>query len=601
LGVLRGIQGRLISLTVGRRPLIVSLVAMAALCAYRALDLWVTGFIVSDEFGYILTAIQGSLTNATVGDRYFFSGLNLLLFRLLGITNVDGFIILLPFYIFFWDAFMLTSFYFILRTLEFDDRIVAFSLFSCFFLVSFVLLSVGFLTEPVGLALAMAGILCLVKFAKNDGRLRYFVLCPLLGALAFGAARYTREPYAIFLVGGIVVVAVVVMKFLRSPSPQYPRGTKIGLAILAVVLFAGPGLYLINNPVSLNNAGVGSDIGSLAQTISQPITSVNTTTTMTNTRTLTRTTTGVSVMTENGTTTTSTTTGTVTVTSVETTVNQGTLLILNNQIVNTIGIFFAGMVLGWGPILFVIGAAGFFILLRRAFRRRDSASVVAFLIVLLALGSYLFVSFIFSPDPTYLSFQHFSTIIRFSDTAIPAYLLGAPFVFAALARRGRSLTFLAILLVAFLVVAIPVYQVFAASNLGLGGNPFALSYRTPGVEIRDFVYANPSGAPFYIMAPPDAFWTWTPGSGHLASVHFFLYLNESQFVKQHWSTFYLYGGGTSSLTQAVPYLGQAIEALPTNSSANSQPFQVTGRQVIFDDQGGLLMKIQVSWAAGPAA
>jgi len=45
----------------GRNMLVICLTVFAVLCLYRVYDLWTTGFFVSDEYGYIQNAIQGSI------------------------------------------------------------------------------------------------------------------------------------------------------------------------------------------------------------------------------------------------------------------------------------------------------------------------------------------------------------------------------------------------------------------------------------------------------------------------------------------------------------------------------------------------------------
>jgi len=46
-------------LSIGPKALLFSVVAMAVLCMYRTYDYWVTGFYVSDEFGYAHDAMTG--------------------------------------------------------------------------------------------------------------------------------------------------------------------------------------------------------------------------------------------------------------------------------------------------------------------------------------------------------------------------------------------------------------------------------------------------------------------------------------------------------------------------------------------------------------
>src|SRR5271155_2508580 len=181
-----------------------ALTILAALCVYRFYDFWTTGFFVSDEYGYFFDAVHGSIYS----DRWLFGWMNIYLFKALGITSVDSFSYLLPFYMFFWTGLTLVVFYKMLKLLGFDTATVAVSLLSSFVLISFVLLSLGFLTEPVGLCFAMLGIYFLLRFqrAKGGGGLVGF---SILAVLSFGAASGTREPYEAFLIGGVVIAVLI--------------------------------------------------------------------------------------------------------------------------------------------------------------------------------------------------------------------------------------------------------------------------------------------------------------------------------------------------------------------------------------------------------
>jgi len=60
------------------KALILAEALMAALCIYRSLSYVITGFFVSDEYGYFYNAAHGAI----YGDRWFFGWLNVILFSL---------------------------------------------------------------------------------------------------------------------------------------------------------------------------------------------------------------------------------------------------------------------------------------------------------------------------------------------------------------------------------------------------------------------------------------------------------------------------------------------------------------------------------------
>jgi hypothetical protein len=95
-----GVLAKLRNLTGEKKSLLVCEIAMAALCIYRILNYRITGFIVPDEYGYYYTALNGTI----YGDRWFFGGLNILLFRVFQITTPDSFSYFLPFYLFLWSG-----------------------------------------------------------------------------------------------------------------------------------------------------------------------------------------------------------------------------------------------------------------------------------------------------------------------------------------------------------------------------------------------------------------------------------------------------------------------------------------------------------------
>ena len=222
-----------------------------------------------------------------------------------------------------------------------------------------------------------------------------------------------------------------------------------------------------------------------------------------------------------------------------------------------------------------------------ALRKRSLEMVTLLALAILALGSYLGVAFVFSSQPSYFTFDHVSTLIRFSDTAIPAYFVAAPVAFSFILRKRRYLLPVVTALLLTLA-AVPVYQSYAASNLGLAQNPFSLNYRTPGVVIRDYATSIRNSPQLNVVGFDGSSWWWTPGSTWVGNVNFSPYITYQQLVSHGWSTFYVFGDGSSDgrhceLDAVVPYgvsLGQ---------------FRVVGEQTVTSQDGYSLVKVQLQW------
>jgi len=175
---------------------------------------------------------------------------------------------------------------------------------------------------------------------------------------------------------------------------------------------------------------------------------------------------------------------------------------------NTVVIFAAGLFLGWGPVLPFLAAIGCAVLLITTFQKRNLERASMLLVALLALGSFLVLAVVFSDYPNYLNYQHVSTLIRFANTAIPAYFIAVPVAFDLLLRK-RKLILPVIAVMLLTLTAIPTYQAYASSNLGLQQNPFSLDFRTPGIILRDYITSVQGSAQFIIMGYSQGSWWWT--------------------------------------------------------------------------------------------
>jgi hypothetical protein len=573
--------------TIDTKALAACLATLAILCAYRFYDFWTSGFFVSDEFGYFFDAVHGQI----YGDRWFFGWMNIYLFKALGITSVDSFTYLLPFYMFFWTGTTLFVFYKTLKLLGFDEKTVALSLVSSFALISFVLLSLGFLTEPVGLCLAMVGIYCLVRFAKSRSA-RSLVAFSILAAVAFGAASGTREPYEAFLVGGIAVVVLIAFS-LRGESIGASKFVSRAVLAVSVLGFVLAVVFFLTVPTPAYSTQVQPLSAQLAQSfITNPSTSPAPTQTVTNTVTNTATTT-----TQNRTVT------TTTVETTTTTISPAVPFYRQSVIANTLLIFLGGIVLGWGPVCFTIGLAGFLILLKIGIKTTDVTRRVVLLMAIFALSSYFVVSFIFAPDPYYFSFQNYSTVIRFSDTALPAYFMLAPFFLALVSKsRKRTLSLLGVC-VLFLLIAVPVYEAYATSNIGYTSqNPFQPGYKTDAALIRNYFAATGSSQTVNLVGLPYG-WEFTPGVQDLRFIHaysigespLFPHLTASNFTSAKWDVFYLFTSSAASFPSDPGALLQYIGQSPVSNQTLASSFTILASQPVIKGFDFTLYEVQLGW------
>jgi len=589
---------RLTNLPIDKKALILAEVLMAALSAYRFLSYVITGFFVSDEFGYYYNAVNGNI----YGDRWFFGWLNIFLFDVFNIRTPDSFAFLLPFYLFFWGALTIYAFYRLLNLLDFERVTIALSVVSAFVLVSFVLLSLGFLTEGAGLAMAMVGAYFLVRFMKSE-TFRGRIVSLVAAALFLGFAGGTREPYVAMEIGGIGLVIIAALK----PSARIWGSRYGGKALAAISLLA----FLIPTGVMLNaNTATTSTVAPLATGLveslfTNPANSVTSlTTSVTNTGIFTQNVTETLV--RNSTTITVTTRSVYTTTSIVVTSQASYVPFYGRSLLlNTVAIFLGGIFLGWGPIAFPMALLGFFILTKASWRR-EPVSLALLLLVLSALGSDLVVSYIFAPSPDYLTFKNYSTIIRFSGTAMPAFFLTAPFFLDIVAKKRKRILGLLGIIGVSLLILVPVYQVYAISNLGYTTvSPFGLDYRSPAVQARDYINAHPADAPFHVIGLPYG-WPFTPGIDGLRTVDIYSptpqhtlspALNYSAFLAKHWTEFYVYSSSNFIYEQATsPYVLQFIPGAPAQSTTSqTTPFRIINSTIVIRNPDFLFTRVELSW------
>jgi hypothetical protein len=175
--------------------------ALASLSVLRVIDIWYTGLLLPDEVEYLYDGFRGYV----YGGRLWFGLVNAWLFRTLGIHSLDQVMPLLPFYFFIWSAIPAVALYLILGRLGFGGTVRKASLFLLLLVIPYVVLGVGFLTEPMALSFAMLGIYLLLR--SRNGRSAFAAAAA--GTVSLGLAAYTREPYFLPFVLAPLLVGLI--------------------------------------------------------------------------------------------------------------------------------------------------------------------------------------------------------------------------------------------------------------------------------------------------------------------------------------------------------------------------------------------------------
>ena len=577
------------SISLDKKALYLTLGIFFALAIYRAVHLWLTGFYVSDEYGYITRAMGGEIYS----DRYFFGYVNIFLFQIFGISSVDKFVVFFPFYIFLWISITIFSVYKMLKTFEFDERTRATSLISYIFVVSFSVLSLGIITEPVGLAMATLGLLAIVKVWKSWGYKKS--VYALFSAACFWAATYSREAYIAFFYGGLLIIVIISMmsspklvKKLRSIDRRWYLTLVLAILLYGAVVTVD--YKMIGSRITSEAASL---VGSVTETFRSALVVESVTVTAPPSTTAEQpATTASEAITSNQ----------PQVTQEQPTISDlkssqlRQIYTINPRIINTVYIFLGGLFLGSNPIIFFVLSIGFVLNLYRTIRYRREKDFVLLLCAGVALASYFGVSYIFSTDPNYLTLRHFSTIIRFSATATPAAFLLIPYVISIINKRNFSYAFIGSLLILTSVSA-PVYSVYLSSNLPVQ-NPFYLNYKYPDVLLRDYFVKNIDDGPFRVIGNP--FWSLTPGTNILKDhVKIYPYSKADLFEVEKWDEFYVFGSSRSLLTieKTSPVLYDILKGV----DVQDQGFRVIEVKTVLNETGVpfvndvFLTKVVLEW------
>lgn len=573
-----------------------AIVIQVCLVIVRTANIWVTGYVSSDEANYALRSIVA----IPYGDRYFFDFVNIALFRLFGITSLNAFLVFFPFYVTFWSVGVLIAAYKVVGLVCDKREVRGYVIITLPFMITYSLLSVGFLTETPALLMCLIGIYAILSYMKRERK--WFL--PPLAILAFVGATYTREPYLLFPFAGAILLAA----FILSRNVKL---THIGHLLIAIVpislLFLTP-----YTPLTPFLQPGGAPLVLPGPPPPTPVTTTSTTTVVTNSTLVANSTTFVTSVTVTNTVTTtmSTTTSTTTAVVPPPPTPPGVLSV----IVPTLYLFFVGVILGWNPILFIVGILGVALLLYTALWKRKDFSLV--LLALTGLACFAIVSLQYSASAQFYTSTGLSTLVRYANPTVTAYVLIAPFAYEKFGANKMKI--LALTLVGFTVVGFGAYSTITQTNLSLPFNAFEFGHQYEPLTARNYLLANvPSSSHMLIYIS----WDWKVGQLYLLGIPgltvypTFLqpYVNDSALVALRPSSFYVMGAAplsdnanasvaTLGLTNPPPFLMEALEAAFKQPIQTGAPgYQVTSATVIYNEATGYLMKVNVAWTNSTAS
>lgn len=504
-----------VKLKLEHKVLVIILVFFACLSTYRGVHFYITGFFVPDEFGYFYDAVTGTTYSYR---RALFEEMNMYLFRLFSIESAAQFAVFLPFYLFLWCGLTIVIGYKIMKLLNFNEKVIITSLLTLPFLISFTIMSLGFLSESPSLTFVMFGIYILLKMKFYS---------PVLSSLSFAGALWIREPYLIFLIVSFPLILVFTVYYFIKHPLKYKKtftrwSTTAVLGILMIFSFLIPVGIFTQYPLNISHE-TGVTIPQILPPPSIPPPTIELYQTQERV-----------FMPEPTQQTKSEPSKPPVIRPAQDVYKEkaevSKLVMGERNITKTVSLFSIGMLLGWGlltPFL-ILG----FISLTKDKRPKFTRFMVFFLTIL-SLGTFLGVCWLMSDNPLQTFPSNFSSLLRWSQTTAPAYFLLIPFAFFKFVYNyKRILIMLVVIMVATLSFLAP-YQSYSTVGFTSSSNPFSLSYRTGGLEIVDYM-KNHKDIP--IMGREHV-WMFAPRN--LPKSQFYDYLEEEKFIEKRWDTFYL--------------------------------------------------------------
>jgi hypothetical protein len=546
------------------KALVFAISVQVALIAIRTANLYATGFVTSDEANYAVRAMDGIL----FPNRYFFDITTISLFKLFGINSASGFFAIFPFFLAFWGISFIVVTYKVLGLLTKDTAVRDFTVFTLPFIITYSLLSVGFLTETTALTLAMAGIYCWVRYFK----VRRSHYLPFLSSAALVAAAYSREPYMVFPVLGVVAwfllaalrKAEVVDAFLfLVPAllmlvPTYSPFLPLVTGAFHVILSSQPATTTVVTSSATASGGPGSNLTSTTVASSAP---------------------------------------SAPALSLLATLGTATFL------------FFGGIALGWNPLLFCIGVGGFALIVYQFAKRKFDFAILS--VVLLGLATVFLLDVLFVQSTGFFTGQGLSTLIRYANPSVTAYVLIAPFVYEKLSRNRRII--IAALLIVLVVAGFGEYSHLSQTNLSLPYNAMGFGNKYGPLVARDY-FLSFHGTTTTAFISAD----WKAGQLYLRDISgLSIYptfaqpnpINESQFVQMHLPSYYILSAGTlnpTNVTTTILSLGlsppfpafilEPYEKVYNQTVQSVDGYTVTAAKVVFASPSGNMLMVNVSWS-----
>jgi hypothetical protein len=512
---------------------------------YRALHAYITGFFVPDEYGYYVNTTFGAALyplhfNLAYDGRYFANGFNTVFFHLFGIDSIDKLVFLMPFYFLIWISVIVFCAYKTILLMGFRGKAVSGTTILSIGIPVFSLFSVGFLSEPVAVAMVMVGIYLTTRLAFSARRRLSFAY-PALIAASYAAAAYTRVDFGLFLALGIIPVL-----YAMATRPATARRARVIESIVAAVTYSLPAILFSRYP-----QGLGANLVQSTSAIIQ--------------------TTGVRQLAAPGT----------------------------NWAFATVRFFLLSLVTGYTPVIAATIIVFFIVLFWQGLVRRNRTMTLMLIFSFLGIATLIGLSFFYSSSAG----VSFALMFRQAYDAMPAFFMVLPLAFLKFGKRFYGLLVVGILLSALAGGAAleNSLQTGLSTNYPFlsGGQSFlTLSYRVPLAQVRDYFLSATSSGPYLLMANTSALqycnpglcnpvignityeWQLTPGAGRIG-IEFQNYLNMQQLAALNGHTVYMYieKGGDAYFTPSNAYLLGIASGRLNDFTVNGMTYSVEAQTI----------------------
>jgi len=539
-----------------------------ALGVARAYHFWATGMLISDEYGYIWSAWKGELENALLGHRQAFASANIILFRALGLTNVDRVAVALPFYVSLWAGITFFSVWLIARELGYEERTSSLVLLAMAASPAFIFPSLGLFTEGMALAYAALGLYLLIRTVKREA-----LWSAPLSAAFFWLASRTREPYSLLFLGSLPLLLIYAVWRRRKLI--------LAAALLFTVLL---GAFVTNDP-SLNQAvnSMRRVTDVLNPKTVQPFPSQEPNTPPGHEGTgSSGSEPGTPPSREGGGSSIAGQTGDTGHSGGETSQgrNQGSegavkwpettgiLRVIGikeipqGPVARALTLMTLSLTVGYGPVLVVLLAGFGYMLLRLLLAREVTKWLGNLFLSLLFLGTLSGVLLVFMDYPEYFGVKHYSTLLRFTNpTLLMLPLAAAPFL-STLASSPRRMRVAVLTMASLYLLASPYMVQAATTNLQPWENPLNPSpppERVALLWIRGDLLAHPDRSPAAILGISEGFLIWLPGLSGRPDVSTHPYLTPTELGQLEAKAIYVFlPKGLEPLRERYPELYKVL-------------------------------------------